>query len=879
MADRRTSNARKPSITQVSGRNSKVSPTSKRQLSTSNRDQDESESELDVRETADEDEEKDEQESESSKSEEEEEVEETEEPTMKKPRMIAPAPRFSMAVGSRSSSVVQPGKSRFSVATEQDMSNIVAELKAKHDTRPRRANTELRALTPNKVDDPEAEAKAAAEALRAEKAKNRVKKLKEQDLQNRVPKYNRVPYKMASITPHVPGTPSAVNSPTTIPTVFDKNGDAAEKVSSPTVAADGKGTPISTKTGQKKTINVGYVPPLSSGIGFVPVSEQEAQNIPQSPTKHRHHHHNRPKSGGIPSWQQHSRRMGYDEYVRSVSRQSKEDERRRKEELEAYEKQIREERLAEAALAIQAEKQTDEPLPPPLNLNHDFKDEANDQISGLPQATIRNSVFGESMRSSVTEFRKASTTTRDATSPENQNLFNMASVLMSKTSGTPSTPGMNRMSERNQLLRLASPGDEIDLFTSITGQFRGGPLDPHFRFLRRNMKGVKLSGPAITVPNAFAPTYYVAEKKKEQRAKNDFLSKHSRRIQGAQAMKEHDWQVSRNKYYVGAGTAGMDVMSLGNPRDKDEEVNEAELRLMKVSNPEKYKRYMEKEKAKAFLLGKWEVLEQMRIHITAKTASLKHYHEYFQELSQENAELRERHKEVSYKTNTKISKTLEQNEAMALDIQRIDMERKRQFQILQGTYDEFEQNANQEIEKLEQKVDMTQKTVDRITLELDKLIEFKSLKESNPTAIANKIVEYKKQRDDHIKMRAKELEQIKIDWKADQAEIEQTWMAKVQTLIDAMGDSLKVHVDTSPSGNYYQNGRLRHEISVHKAQQAKAQAQIDEMLRIRAELVKAAEKTKDKRRNVLHLSEQMTCTPDMEFEVTPKNLLVKELGI
>ncbi|KAJ3063436.1 hypothetical protein HDU99_004837, partial [Rhizoclosmatium hyalinum] len=474
--------------------------------------------------------------------------------------------------------------------------------------------------------------------------------------------------------------------------------------------------------------------------------------------------------------------------------------------------QIREERLAEAALAIQAENQTDERLPPPteselpgFNEDHDFKDEANDQISGLPQATIRNSVFGESMRSSVTEFRKASTTTRDAMSPENQNLFNMASVLMSKTSGTPSTPGMNRMSERNQLLRLASPGDvllgrrgslhaiptttklsksEIDLFTSITGQFRGGPLDPHFRFLRRNMKGVKLSGPAITIPNAFAPTYYVAEKKKEQRAKNDFLSKHSRRIQGAQAMKEHDWQVSRNKYYVGAGTAGMDVMSLGNPRDKDEEVNEAELRLMKVSNPEKYKRYMEKEKAKAFLLGKWEVLEQMRIHITAKTASLKHYHEYFQELSQENAELRERHKEVSYKTNTKISKTLEQNEAMALDIQRIDMERKRQFQILQGTYDEFEQNANQEIEKLEQKVDMTQKTVDRITLELDKLIEFKS----NPTAIANKIVEYKKQRDDHIKMRAKELEQIKIDWKADQAEIEQTWMAKVQTFIDAMGD-------------------------------------------------------------------------------------------
>ena len=47
----------------------------------------------------------------------------------------------------------------------------------------------------------------------------------------------------------------------------------------------------------------------------------------------------------------------------------------------------------------------------------------------------------------------------------------------------------------------------------------------------------------------------------------------------------------------------------------------------------------------------------------------------------------------------------------------------------------------------------------------------------------------------------------------------------------------------------------------------------------RQKIFEEFEKVKDKRRNVLKLKEQMTCTADMEFEVKPRNLLVKELGV
>ncbi|KAJ3062357.1 hypothetical protein HDU98_001773 [Podochytrium sp. JEL0797] len=617
--------------------------------------------------------------------------------------------------------------------------------------------------------------------------------------------------------------------------------------------------------------------------------------------------------------------MGYDSYVRSVSRQSAEEHKQRQSQLEAQEKRIREDREAAALAVLQEAAQREleaqqeaereqrtrewrETLKLKLAMDPEMDPEMEDGVGELP--SMRPSVYQSeigSTRASVSvapgrtedppgsASRRISVATKEI-SAQNQQILNMAAVFLNKPAPTTPMNAAGRFITQQPILRTASPGDvilgrrgslhaiptitklsqsQMDLFTSTTGQFRGGPRDPHFRFLRRNLKGVKLSGPGISIPTAIAPTYSIQEKKLELKAKNDFLSKHSKRIQGAQAMKEHYWQVSKNKYTVGAGTDGFgDVtggMRAGSKLNDKEEVNETELRLLKVSDPDKYKKYIEREKAKAFLLTKWEVLEQLRIQIIAKTTSLKHYHSYYEELFKENEELRAKHKEVTYKTNTKISQTLEKNEDLTLDIVRIDQERKKQYQTLKANYNEFEANADQDIESLRQKLAMTEKTVHRINVEINKLMDFKLLKESNPTAIANRIKEVKQLRSEHAKKLAEELLQIKVDWQKDQSEIEAGWMAKVQTLIDAMGDSLKVHVDKGHSGNYHQNARLRHEIAVHRAQQQRSQEQIDKILEERRQIKLEDEKLKDGRRNVFRLKEQMSCTPDMEFEVKPRN--------
>ncbi|KAJ3016495.1 UNVERIFIED_CONTAM: hypothetical protein HDU68_012178 [Siphonaria sp. JEL0065] len=840
------------------------------------------------------------------------------------------SPRFITAVSDSDSG--QKSSERFSTVekAEQGMADIIAQLKASHEAKPKKLNTQLKMLSSATDDGEDKNANVVAPP------KKIIRKLDPMTLRNRVPKYNRVAYPMASIKPQTNDDVSAnaqqqpaVTTSTISPTTATTN-KPPKPVATPSQSSNPKvgqrERKVSIKPDSKKNVAVEYVPPPSSGLVYIPISEQVKTPTVQPSSRQSQ----RPTSAKstVTAWESHSRRMGYDEYVRSVSRQSADEHKRVVAEVESMEKKAKaaielaaiqeakdqEDALAAAEAAIAAQREQNQSIEsdlPGFRDSHNFTEEEVDKITGLPPPGVvgRVSIYENTNEGSV-DSRKSSVVVRgipeeggvgtaaSQVSAQNQHILNMASALMNKPS-----PTTGRYSDRTPApLRITSPGDvilgrrgslhaiptitklstsEIDLFTSTTGQFRGGPRDPHFRFLRRNLKGVKLSGPGLTIPATIAEKYYVAEKKKQERAKNDFSSKHSKRIQGAQAMKEHAWAVSRGKYTVGSGTGGfgLDSPTGTSKKEKDEAVNENELRLLKVSNPEKYKRYIEKEKAKAFLLGKWEALEQLRIQIVAKTTSLKHYHSYFQELAKENAILSERHKEVTYKTNNKISNTLERNEDSTLDIIRIDRERKRQYQILQGTFDDFESKADFEIDKLLQKVDMTQKTVDRITLEINKLMVFKSLKESNPTAIANEIKEIKLARDNHIKKRTQELEQIKVDWRTAQSEIEQTWMAKVQTLIDAMGDSLKVHVDTSPSGNYHQNGRLRHEIAVHQAQQAKAQAQIAEMLEKRKVISQVMEKVKDKRRNVLRLKEQMTCSPEMEFEIAPKNLLVKELGI
>ncbi|KAJ3251490.1 hypothetical protein HDU77_005841 [Chytriomyces hyalinus] len=752
-----------------------------------------------------------------------------------------------------------------------------------------------------------------------------------------LPKYNRLPYRMTPISPgtHNPPPPSSSSSTTHMSTVKEENKTLANVFET---SAGFKKARIGSET-HSKNVQIGFKPHASNGQAFIPISQHTHHAVSQYPFHSRGH--SRQGSGrNITSWQSHHRRMEYNDYVRSVSRQSAEEaiqrvktaEEEAKKEAEAklvpsmpdietvveeaqktarvqtyqeYRQRMLAERMQRGIAEEREINVTNSENAITSNMEAEALDEKtaeNSPLKPLSQSGRLSFVLHPNSAEDDTERGGAASTSLETPPATFKSQTSQLSTFPRATPTTPQSRYRQPMSITEREAHAPTPGDiilgrrgslhaiptrtkltesEMDLLTSTTGQFRGGnQRDPHARFLKRTLKGVKLSGPNLSIPTPISKTFYTAEKRVIDRAKNDFSSKHSKRIQNAQAMREHEWAVAKNKYTVEGGPETGILSGIGDEMDEAHHaIEEYQLRLLKVSNPAKYKRFMEREKAKSFLLGKYEVLEQLRIQIVSKTTSLRQYHEYFSDLSRENTELKRKYEDISHRVNTLISKTLEENETCNLDIVRVDRERKQQHQTLKQSFDEFEAQSEHDIGRLEFKADMTSKTVDRITEEIDKLMEFKSLKESNPTAIAGKIQIAIQEREDHYKSMSSHLDQIVADWKTDQADIEATWMVKVQALIDQMGDSLKVTVSSNPVDMYYQNARLRHEISIHKSQAAKAEHEITTLMLQRKTMSERQFTSRDKRRDVLKLKNLMTCTPDMEFEVKPRNLLVKEIGV
>ncbi|TPX73191.1 hypothetical protein CcCBS67573_g05534 [Chytriomyces confervae] len=606
-----------------------------------------------------------------------------------------------------------------------------------------------------------------------------------------LPKYNRLPYRMTPISPGTNNPPPSSSSTTThMSTVKEENNTLANVFETSTGFKKAR---VGSET-HSKNVQIGFKPHASNGQAFIPISQHTQHAVSQYPFHSRGH--SRQGSGrNLTSWQSHHRRMEYNEYVRSVSRQSAEEaiqrvktaEEEAKKEAEAklvpsmpdietvveeaqktarvqtyqeYRQRMLAERMQRGIAEEREINVTNSENAIMSNMEAEALDEKTAENSPLkPLSQSGRLSFVLHPNSAVDDTEGGAASTSLETPPAT--FKSQTSQLSTFPRATPTTPQSRYrqpMSITEREAHAPTPGDiilgrrgslhaiptrtkltesEMDLLTSTTGQFRGGnQRDPHARFLKRTLKGVKLSGPNLSIPTPISKTFYTAEKRVIDRAKNDFASKHSKRIQNAQAMREHEWAVAKNKYTVEGGPETGILSGIGDEMDEAHHaIEEYQLRLLK------------------------------------------------------------------------------------------------------------------------------------------------SLKESNPTAIAGKIQIAIQEREDHYKSMSSHLDQIVADWKTDQADIEATWMVKVQALIDQMGDSLKVTVSSNPVDMYYQNARLRHEISIHKSQAAKAEHEITTLMLERKTMSERQFTSRDKRRDVLKLKNLMTCTPDMEFEVKPRNLLVKEIGV
>ncbi|KAJ3320373.1 hypothetical protein HDU76_000315 [Blyttiomyces sp. JEL0837] len=398
---------------------------------------------------------------------------------------------------------------------------------------------------------------------------------------------------------------------------------------------------------------------------------------------------------------------------------------------------------------------------------------------------------------------------------------------------------------------------ELDLLSATTGSFRGGQTDAHWKFLART-KPVKLTGPGGLLPSSLS-AQLTAEMAAngELNVQNRYELMRTRlRSRRAAAKSESDAPI---KHRINFHSLVGDFTVAGAPKGgMDAKWKRQNASFLRASNPTKYKRQKAKERARDFLLARWESLEETRVMIIARLNALKRYHLYFEDLKEENQELKIQYDVMRAETYGEVGKIQAENEQMAIDLVRLEKERKKDRQRLNSEFKEFEEATAADIAKLERASALTRKAVHDISDEISKLKEFKLLLESDPDAFGKLIEAEGNKKVTHLGENEQHLADIRHNWEIEQSEIELSWLTR----------QLTEAIDVSPISCVQRNGKLRKEIAIHEYQQARAREEIEQILKRRSQIMSEQFTFADQRRRVLTLKDCMTCTPEMTFEVS-----------
>ncbi|KAJ3216569.1 hypothetical protein HDU67_009263 [Dinochytrium kinnereticum] len=432
---------------------------------------------------------------------------------------------------------------------------------------------------------------------------------------------------------------------------------------------------------------------------------------------------------------------------------------------------------------------------------------------------------------------------------------------------------------------------ELDLLVTSTGTFKGGAGDAQRRFLSLNggtLKTVRLAGPggSLAAPLAGQMSKLISDGDPDKGSKLRMGRKTATQRAREKARGYHEGPVTAPKISVGlltsagSGEGGTrEYLTVGRAPKMGivDKRNRGNMAYLKAANPGKFKKQKAREIARSYLLSKWENLEELRLLIIAKMASLKHYHFELEDLRRLNTEIREAHKETVKETNDKISDILKENEQAHIEISKLEKKRKSRRKTLHEDYRQFEINATAEISRAEYSVDRVRKAVDDLTRDVQSLLDFKSLYESDPEALQKQVAEEVEKKKDLDSQRTVLLDAVRTRWEEEQRDIEATWMARVKILIDEMSQKLSGKIDCSLDGDVRRNMRLRREQSLLEEQMKSAKQEIERILEERKQILQQEKELADPRRNVLKLAEFMTCTPDMEFSISEKR--TKNYGI
>ncbi|RKO87478.1 hypothetical protein BDK51DRAFT_50381 [Blyttiomyces helicus] len=206
----------------------------------------------------------------------------------------------------------------------------------------------------------------------------------------------------------------------------------------------------------------------------------------------------------------------------------------------------------------------------------------------------------------------------------------------------------------------------------------------------------------------------------------------------------------------------------------------------------------------------------------------------------------------------------QQNQTIAkLRKQRIRMQRQWKAQMA-----ELERKTKAELQSLNEDIEYKQRMYEGLSHEVAEAVQFKEKTSADPNFLSDQI----KTEEDRRKARAVDHERVVAGMrerlKEEQQELEQSVFDKIMRIIDASKSKLSTFFDTSTKKAYRQNARLLHERRLHEEQGTAIEADMVQVLATRERLLEARQRAVDERRVVLALKECMTCTPDMQFEIT-----------
>jgi phage shock protein A len=163
-----------------------------------------------------------------------------------------------------------------------------------------------------------------------------------------------------------------------------------------------------------------------------------------------------------------------------------------------------------------------------------------------------------------------------------------------------------------------------------------------------------------------------------------------------------------------------------------------------------------------------------------------------------------------------VTDIIHDNEEQSSEITKLEKEQRRQKRKLKKEYEDFEKQCLAEIARLERNVVVTQKAVQDISDDVERLRKFKVqrtapskistrtncnqvlislnsiffqiLLETNPGALQSEIHEVQKNREDRKMQQEQHLINIQKDWEKEQQEMENGWLAKVKVVIDGMNN-------------------------------------------------------------------------------------------